>query len=234
MSLATLALRPVPSLPWLIPACGLLAIAETSRWIDIPMVGGALKPLTTLLILLHAATLSSADLRLRRRVLAGLSLSFLGECAFAVPAGFLLGACFFILALCAYLAALKGAAGGLARPGPMHLLHALVVTWALTMWSVRPPAVFLLMIVFFCLLGLLSAQADKWWWRARGTPEAATARRAAVGALLWLLADLLVTYSQFVQWIPATLAMAMTLYWLAQWNLVSIIRTAVRAPTSGH
>lgn len=231
MSAAILALRLAPAFPWLIPACGLLAIADTSGWIDVPVVGGAFKPLTTLLIFLHAMHLPSTDARRRLWVLAGLSLSFLGECAMALPGGFVPGACLFILAQCTYLAAMTGGTLRLARAGPMHLVHAVVVAWALAMWSVRPLAIFLPMVLFLSLLGLVSAQADTWWWRARGTPQAATARSAALGALLWLVADLLWTYSQFVQWIPETFAIVLTLYWLAQWQLVSLIGARSGTPT---
>lgn len=208
-----------------------MAIANTSGWIDLPMVGLALKPLTTLLIGLYAMQLPSTDPYRRRWVLAALSFSFLGECAMAFPEGLLPGTYLFVLAQSAYLAAMTGSGLKLARPGPMHLVHAVAVAWALAMWSVRSITVFVPMVLLFSLLGLVSAQADAWWWRARGTPEADAARSAAVGALLWILADLTMTYSSFVEWIPETFAIVLTLYWLAQWHLIALIGTPAATST---
>lgn len=233
MSAAILALRLAPAFPWLIPACGLLAIAETSGWIDVPLVGGAFKPLTTLLIILHAMHLPGTDARRRLWVLRGLGLSFLGECGMAVPEGFVPGLYLFVLAQCCYLTALMGRNMTLARPGPMHLVHGIAVAWALAMWSARPLAIFLPAALFMCMLGLVSAQADMWWWRSRGTAAAAAARCAALGCLFWMSADLLWTYSQFVQWIPETFAIVLTLYWLAQWHLASFISAGSDEPTRG-
>jgi len=208
--------------PWLIPACGLVAIAGLSGWIDAPLLGAVCKPLTTLLIALHASRRPSSDSQQRRAVLAGLILSFLGECAMSVPRTFVAGLCLFVLAQCCYLS-VSVRAIGLLRPGLIHVVHAMLVGWAVMMWSVRPTAVFAAVVAFMGLLGLTSAQCETWWWRSRGSPGAAVARYAALGGLFWLSADLLWTFSQFVAWVPQTYAFALTGYWLAQWFLASII-----------
>lgn len=223
MSVATLLSRSSVLVPWLIPACGLLAIAGISGWINVPLLGVACKALTTLLIALHALRQPSGDPVQRRAVLAGLFLAFLGDCAFSSPKTFLLGLYLFVLAQCCHLSVSLRAIG-LARPGLIHAAHAVAVGWAIVMWSVRPAPVFVPIATFMCLLGLMSAQAETWWWRGRGTPAAAVARCAALGGLFWLIADLLWVFSQFVFWVPGTYALVLTSYWLAQWHLASIIR----------
>ncbi len=225
MPAATPASRLGNVLPWLIPAFGLLTIASLSGWIATPALGAVCKPLTTLLIALHALRLHSRNAQVRRGVLAGLALAVLGDCAFALPATFVAGLYLFVLAQCCHLSVMLRAVG-LGRPGPIQALHAAAVCWAIVMWSGRPAIVFVPVAVFLCLLGLMSAQAETWWWRSRGTPAAAAARRAALGGFFWLMADLLWTFSQFVAWVPGTLALVLSSYWLAQWHLASLIAVA--------
>lgn len=228
MSAATLAIRLTPAFPWLIVACGLLTIAHLSGGVDVPWVGGTLKALTMLLIALRALRLPSDDAWRRRRVLTALSCSVLGEFAMVVPGGTVAGLSLFAVAQACYLTVVCRRIG-LVRPGLMHLLHAVAVAWALAMWSAQPPAIFASIIAFMCLLGLMSPQADTWWWRARGTPEEAPARCAAIGGFCWIAADLVWTYSNCVAWIPGTYLCVLPLYWLAQWNLASIIGARAQA-----
>jgi uncharacterized membrane protein YhhN len=211
------------AIPWLVALFGLVAIAGVSGWINAPWVGAVFKPLTTLLIILHALGSPSRHPEMRRGVLAGLGLAFLGDCAFASEATFVAGLYLFVLAQCCHLSVLLKAIGP-ARPGLVHVAHAAAVVWAISLWSARPNMVFVPVAIFLCLLGLMSAQAETWWLRSRGTPRAAVARCAALGGLFWLMADLLLTSSQFVLWVPGTYALVLTSYWLAQWHLASILR----------
>lgn len=220
MSFTLLANRRFPSWTWLIPACGLLAIAGVSGWAAESTLG-PMKPLVTLLILLHAASLPSGDQARRRWVLAGLASSFVGECAMAHPTTYSAGLCSFVLAQCCYLVMIRRMVR-LQRLSVWFGLYAVVVVWAVVMWSARPLSVFIPTAAFMCLLGLVSVHADVWWWRSRGTPQAAAARAAALGGLLWMLADLLLTFSVHVFWVPGSIAITLTLYWLAQWQFASI------------
>ncbi len=226
--------RMAPVLLWLIPACGMVSIATISGWISTPLVGVIFKPITTLLIALHAAARPSFDARHRRAVLGGLGLSIVAESAMIVPMTYLAGLGLFVLAQCCYLS-ISVRAIGILRPGLIHAAHAVVVGWAVTMWSVRPTALFLLVAMFMAVLGLTSAQAETWWWRNRGTPRAAVAGYAALGGLCWLSADLMWTFSQFVTWVPLTYTFALSGYWLAQWFMASTIdadRVAGAVPKS--
>lgn len=206
----------------LIPITALLAIAHLSGWIEIPM-GTALRPLTVLLIALHAWQSTGADTDRHRWVMAGLGASFVAECVMATPGGLVPALFVFALAQLCYLRAWTGRSRARMPLGPALLLHGVAVAWALALWWVRPLPVFIGLAVFMVMLGVASAQADTWWWRVRGTAQAATARRAALGSLCWMLADLLWTFALFVAWVPGAIAIAMTLYLLAQWLIASSI-----------
>jgi uncharacterized membrane protein YhhN len=222
MSAAHPVSRSASIVPFLIPVSGLLAIAGISGWINAPIVGVVCKPLTTLLIAVHAASRRGTDPRLRRIVLAGLLISVLGECAMSAPRTFVGGLVLFVLAQVCYLS-VSVRAIGFARPGLVHAVHAAVIAWAIVMWSVRPTPLFLAVATFMTMLGLMSAQAETWWLRSRGTPDHAIARVAAIGGLCWLAADLTWTFSQFVVWVRGTYIIVLTCYFTAQWHLSSMI-----------
>jgi len=223
---ATTSSRPAPAPDRLLAAaiavCGFLAVVDLSSWFEVPM-GGALRPLALLLITLHAWRRPSLDADRRRWVLAALGTSVIGECLLAFPSALVPALCVFSLAQGCYLRAMVGRRLALAPIGPVHLVHAAAVAWALSLWSVKPASHFVPVMVFMGLLGLVSTQADTWWWRVRGTAEAAVARRAAVGALLWMLADLIWTFALLVAWIPEAPTIVSTLYLFAQWSLASMI-----------
>jgi hypothetical protein len=230
MSAARSVSRSASIIPFLIPVSGLVAIAGTSGWIVPPLVGAVCKPLTTLLIALYAASRPASDMQQRRIILAALVISALGEGAMSTDRTFVAGAGLFVIAQCCYLS-VSVRAIGFARPGLIHAVHAAIITWAIFMWSVRPRAVFLVIATFLVMLGLMSAQAETWWMRARGTPDAAVARLASIGGLFWLTADMTLTFSQFVRWVPGTIAIVLTCYFLAQWHLSSMIDA--KEPPSG-
>lgn len=218
-------------LPWAVIACGLLAIADGSEWLDAGRLSDACKPLTTLLILLHAALQPALDLRLRRWVLSGLCISIVAEVVMAFPSYYSvgLGTSLFVLAQGCYLAGMLGRTR-LARPGWLHLAHGLAAAWCIVMWSVAPRAMWWPVIAFMTVLSLTAAQAETWWWRSRGTAEERLARHAALGGLLWMCADVLWTFSRQVSWVPGTFAIVLPLYWLAQWNHASLVGRAGRPP----
>lgn len=205
-----------------IAACGCLAVADLTSWYVVPL-GGAFRPLTMLLLAMHAWRRPSLDEDRRRWVLAALGISVPAECLLAFPTTLVPALCVFSLAQACYLRAMIGRRLALAPLGPVHLVHATAVAWALSLWSVKPAFHFVSVALFMVLLGLVSTQADTWWWRVRGTAEAAVARRAALGGFLWMLADLMWTFALLVAWIPEAPAIAVTLYLCAQWSLASMI-----------
>jgi uncharacterized membrane protein YhhN len=232
-----------------IAVCGFLAVVDLTSWFDVPM-GAALRPLTLLLVTVHAWYRPSLDEDRRRWVLAALGISIVGECLLVFPSALVPALYVFSVAQVCYLRAMVGRSLALAPIGPVHLVHAAAIAWALSLWSAKPAGHFLPIAVFMGLLGLVSAQADTWWWRVRGTAEAAAARgtneaalarganeaalarraneaalarRAAVGGLLWMLADLTWTFALLVSWVPQAPAIVSTLYLFAQWSLASMV-----------
>jgi uncharacterized membrane protein YhhN len=100
-------------------ASAALAIAVSTGLVDAPWLYWLCKPLTTGLVIAHAAGRGHAQPVLRRAVLAGLGLSLVGAVALKFPQGFLAGLLAFLLAHLAYLFAFtRGGVRLAARPGP--------------------------------------------------------------------------------------------------------------------
>lgn len=215
-------------LPWLVLACAALAIASTSRWIALQELRFVCKPLATLLILVYAWRLPDDGTARKRWILAGLGFSVLGDAALAWPGGFLFGLALFLVTQLCYLGAFRVGIG-FGRMWQPYALHGVAVGAMMYLWSAAPQAVVLPAFVYLAALGLMSAQSDAWWWRARGTPDEARARRAAIGGLLFVTADIVIAVSQFVNWIPGTYLWAMGTYWAAQWLIASSFSPAPRA-----
>ncbi len=214
-------------LPWLALVCAALAIASTSRWIGLQELRFVCKPLATLMIMVYAWRLPDDGTARKRWILAGLGFSVLGDAALAWPGGFLLGLALFLVTQLCYLAAFRVNIG-FGRMWQPYALHGVAVGAMMYLWSGAPQAVVLPAFVYLAALGLMSAQSDAWWWRTRGTPDEARARRAAIGGLLFVTADIVIAVSQFVSWIPGTYLWAMGTYWAAQWLIASSFSPAAQ------
>lgn len=221
-------------MPLLFPAFVLsaaLAIASALGVLVPPWLLWLAKPLTTLLVIAHAAGRGRDGGRsgqaLRRAVLAGLGLSLLGDVALLWPhEGFVPGLVAFLLAHLAYLVAFtRGGVSFMARRGPfvVYAVVAGAVLWRL--WPGVPGALRGPVIAYVLCLAAMAAQAAaRWLLLAEGsTVQARLARRAALGGGLFLVSDALLATNKFAGPLPLASLWVLASYWAAQWLIASAL-----------
>ncbi|MDT7837750.1 lysoplasmalogenase [Aquabacterium sp. OR-4] len=221
-------------MPLLFPAflvSAALAIASASGLLAAPWLLWLTKPLTTLLVIAHAAQRGRENGRsgqaLRRAVLAGLGLSLLGDVALLWPReGFLPGLVAFLLAHLAYLVAFtRGGVRFIAHRGPfvVYAVVAGAVLWRL--WPGVPGALRAPVIAYVLCLAAMAAQAAaRWLLLSEGsTVQARLARRAALGGGLFLVSDALLATNKFAGPVPLASLWVLASYWAAQWLIASAL-----------
>ena len=182
----------------------------------------ALKPLTTLLVIAHAWRRGQPGDARRRALLAGLSLSLLGDVALLWPQqGFLPGLVAFLLAHLAYLWAFTRGVR-LAAWAPAFVGYALLaagVLWLL--WPGVPAPLRALVVAYVLCLAAMAAQTACWWRARRGSAQAGLALGAALGGLLFLTSDALLATDRFHTPLPLSALWILATYWAAQWLIAS-------------
>ena len=182
----------------------------------------ALKPLTTLLVIAHAWRRGQPGDARRRALLAGLSLSLLGDVALLWPQqGFLPGLVAFLLAHLAYLWAFTRGVR-LAAWAPAFVGYALLaagVLWLL--WPGVPAPLRAPVVAYVLCLAAMAAQTACWWRARRGSAQAGLALGAALGGLLFLTSDALLATDRFHTPLPLSALWILATYWAAQWLIAS-------------
>jgi len=203
-------------LPWLAALSGALAIgALVGAWP--PAWAILFKPLTTLLLIGFARPRGRTQPMQRRFVRIGLALSLLGDIALLWPTeGFLPGLVAFLLAHLAYIAAFCVPARLAARP-LVFVAYAAVAALILSqLWSGVPAALRAPVLAYVLCLATMAAQAGVWWRVAVGRADAALARHAAIGGLLFMVSDSLLAINKFALPLPFSPLWILLTYWLAQ------------------
>lgn len=201
-------------LPWAALLFALLCIAGGLLGVR-PLVL-VFKPLATIAILAWAWPRGAGRPRQRLFVRLGLVLSLVGDVALLWPQGFLPGLIAFLLAHLAYIAAFSVPVRFAARP-LVFVLYAAVAAGIVSMlWAGIPPALKWPVLAYVLCLAAMAAQAAGWWSGARGTADAALARHAAIGGLLFLASDSLLAFNKFDAPIPLASLWILGTYWLAQ------------------
>ena len=181
-----------------------------------------LKPLTTLLVIAHAWRRGQPGEARRRALLAGLSLSLLGDVALLWPQqGFLPGLVAFLLAHLAYLWAFTRGVR-LAAWAPAFVGDALLaagVLWLL--WPGVPAPLRAPVVAYVLCLAAMAAQTACWWRARRGSAQAGLALGAALGGLLFLTSDALLATDRFHTPLPLSALWILATYWAAQWLIAS-------------
>ena len=180
------------------------------------------KPLTTLLIILFAWPRGKAQPRQRRFVRFGLILSLLGDIALLWPKeGFLPGLVAFLLAHLAYIAAFCVSARLAARP-LVFVAYGVVAALILAqLWNGVPGALRAPVLAYVLCLATMASQAAVWWRVSVGRPDAALARHAALGGVLFMASDSLLAINKFAVPVPLSSLWILLTYWLAQWCIAS-------------
>ena len=145
-----------------------------------PWLAFVFKPLTTILILLHAWPRGADEPLVRRWLLAGLGLSLLGDVALLWPQqGFLPGLIAFLLTHLSYIVAFSRRARFAARWQPFALYAAVSLAILSQLWPGLPTALRGPVIAYVLCLATMAAQAAVAWWVARGS-EHESQRRSVV------------------------------------------------------
>lgn len=189
-------------------------------------VGATFKPLTTLLLFL---VLGKADIPLRRKLRWGLAFCVLGDIALLgkSPVAFQCGLAAFLVTHLFYIAAFRSFAVASSRAW-MSVVFGVtvggaVVYLAFPQASARGVAgpVVVYSVILTAMMVTLSAAA-------RGPLRNGTA--AAVGAVLFYLADVSIALEVFVPWlrIPHPVLFTTGLYWIGQYEIMKAGRAGVK------
>lgn len=193
----------------------------------------AAKPLATLLIAVYAWRRGAQTPKVRRLVLIALAFSLVGDIALLWPReGFLPGLVAFLFAHLAYIVAFCQPLRFARRPLPFvayAAVAALILVW---LWGGVPAELRAPVLVYVVCLASMAAQAAGVWRAARGGSGERLARRAALGAALFMTSDALLAVDKFAVPLPLAPLAILATYWAAQWCIASSL--APGQPHPGH
>lgn len=177
------------------------------------------KPLTTLLILLLAASaVPSVGKRYRRAVLAGMALSLVGDVLLMLPIDlFVPGLIAFLLAHLGYIAAFAPGSSAKAR---IAAGVALALVAGANLAGLLPHIGADLKIPVLAYVAVLATMAAlalaRAWTPAIAQALPRSARFAAAGGLAFVLSDSLLAWDKFGGGLPLAQPLILATYWLAQ------------------
>lgn len=198
------------------------------------MLGGAAvwllyigKPLTTLLILLLAASAApSVGKRYRRAVLAGMALSLVGDVLLMLPTDlFVPGLIAFLLAHVGYIAAFAPGSSAKAR---VAAGVALALVAGANLAGLLPHIgadLKIPVLAYVAVLATMAALALARAWTptiAQALPR--SARFAAAGGLAFVLSDSLLAWDKFGGGLPLAPPLILSTYWFAQWCIARSVQ----------
>lgn len=176
-----------------------------------------LKPLTTALVIAHAARRGRPFQPGRVALLAGLGLSLVGDVALLWPQqGFLPGLVAFLLAHLAYLWSFTRQVRLAADWRPFAAYGLLGAAVLAALWPGVPAALRVPVLAYLAALAAMAAQGAV-AWRA-GVPGGG---RLALGGGLFLLSDALLATHKFAGPLPLATLWILATYWSAQWQIAS-------------
>ncbi|MFK2906031.1 lysoplasmalogenase [Dyella ginsengisoli] len=186
------------------------------------------KPLATVLVIGVALRAPSPlSLRYRQRVVIGLAFALLGDVLLMLPGDFFVpGLAAFLLAHLAFLAAWLDDSRFAVRPQAWLacLLAAVGLLWLL--WPFVAPALRVPVAVYALVLATMAGQAAgrAWQHAAMADPLAHPARRAAFGAVLFMVSDSLLAWDRFRHALPLSALWVLGTYYPA----IGLIAWSVR------
>jgi uncharacterized membrane protein YhhN len=191
------------------------------------------KPLATVSILLLAWRAQPVlSMRYRRWISAGIVCSLLGDVLLMLPQDrfvpdlFVCGLVAFLFGHLCFLAGLLGDSRFAARPWLMFATwgYGAVNLWLL--WDSIAVPLRLPVIVYVTVLASMGGQAlvRARVFTRRGDAQADSARRAALGAMLFMLSDSLLAWNRFHAAIPLSSLWVLSTYYLALWWIARSVR----------
>jgi uncharacterized membrane protein YhhN len=214
----------VTPLPMATVVSAVLAIAAAPWALDQPLLSFLFKPLTTILILVHAALRGQGTPEIKRWIIAGLGLSLVGDVALLWPhGGFLPGLAAFLLAHLCYLRAFTRR-HRLAQPVEPAVVYCLFGALMLgLMWTELPVTLRWPVLAYgVCLIGMAAQTAVIW---RSGQPRGDI---LALGGALFVASDALLALNRFVTPVPLSSLAILGTYWAAQWCMASWLAPAAR------
>jgi uncharacterized membrane protein YhhN len=186
------------------------------------------KPLTTILILVHAWPRGQSMPLARRFVLIGLLCSLVGDIALLWPKeGFLHGLLSFLLAHLAYLVAFTREQRLAARPLAFVVYGLVAGSVLAALWPGVPEGLRLPVVAYVICLASMAAQAAVLWL---ANPGSMRHRGLAIGGALFVLSDALLAINRFVFAFPTSGLWILLSYWIAQWLIASWLEPAPTSP----
>jgi len=179
------------------------------------------KPLATALIFLLAWHAQPAlSMRYRRWILAGISCSLLGDVLLMLPQDlFVPGLVAFLFGHLCFTAAFLDDSRFGARPWWLLASLAYSAVNLYLLWGSIGAALRVPVIVYVVVLTSMGGQAlgRARLFELRGDAQAGSARRAAAGAMLFMLSDTLLAWNRFHAAIPLASLWVLSTYYLALW-----------------
>jgi uncharacterized membrane protein YhhN len=177
------------------------------------------KPLATALILLLAwRAQPPLSMRYRRWICTGIGFSLLGDVLLMLPQDlFVPGLVAFLFGHLCFLAAFLGDSRFAARPAWLLASLGFGAINLYLLWDSIGAALRVPVIVYVLVLSSMGGQALARAFALRGAANAGSARRAAVGAMLFMLSDCLLAWNRFHATIPWSSLWVLSTYYLALW-----------------
>lgn len=209
-------------LPALSLASALIAILALNGLALAPAWGFVAKPLTTVLIILHAWPRGAAQPRLAGPLRTGLLASLAGDVFLLWPeAGFLPGLLSFLAAHLLYLRAFCRQERLARAAWPFVLFALLAGAVLLRLWPGVPAALRLPVLVYVTCLSAMGAQSWVLAWLGRKAEDARRRQLLALGGLLFVLSDACLAANKFAGPLPLAALAVLPLYWSAQWCIAN-------------
>jgi uncharacterized membrane protein YhhN len=214
-------MTPLPALALISASLSILS----SPWaFDVAVLNVVFKPLTTALIIVHAWPRGRLQPSVRRWILGGLVLSWIGDVALLWPQqGFLPGLVAFLLAHLAYIVAFTREHRFLAQPAALTV-YALVAGAVLALlWPSIPAGLRIPVACYVLALTAMSAQTAVVGLTAP-TDSERRSRLLMLGGALFMASDALLATNKFALALPAANLWILTTYWAAQWCIASWLK----------
>jgi uncharacterized membrane protein YhhN len=213
-------------LPALTIACAMLAIANGTWALDHRALLFVFKPLTTLLIIVHAWRRGIDTPQVRRLVIAGLLLSLLGDVLLLWPQeGFVPGLVAFLVAHVIYIRAFTRQHRFAAQPAALAA-YALVAGAILAfLWSHVPPGLRIPVAAYVLALTAMAAQTAVVGLATHGEGRL-RAHGLMLGGALFMASDAVLAVNRFALPLPAAGLWILATYWAAQWLIASWLKPA--------
>jgi uncharacterized membrane protein YhhN len=177
------------------------------------------KPLATVLILALAwRAQPPLSMRYRRWICAGIGFSLLGDVLLMLPQDlFVPGLVAFLFGHLCFLAAFLGDSRFAARPLWLFASLGFGAINLYLLWDSIGAALRVPVIVYVLVLTSMGGQALARAFALRSAAQASSARRAAIGAMLFMLSDCLLAWNRFHAAIPWSSLWVLSTYYLALW-----------------